>query len=126
MQKEYTREVHIEIGGETRRVLLCLWALVLAEEQGFDIAELEVDAESAEAVSGKATTMLDYLWVGMLPFEEGLSRKDLGMQIGMGDLPKLEAAFDKIRSRQLTQDVEQKIEEAASEAGDGGKSVPDS
>jgi len=126
MEKEYTREVHIELGGETRRVLLNLWGLVLAEEKGFDVADLEVDADSAEEVSGKATKMLDYLWVGMLPFNEDLTRKELGMEIGMGELPKIQEAFDKIRSRQLTQDVKEKIEEAASEDGDGGKSEQDS
>lgn len=120
MEKKYTREVHVELGGEKRRVLLNLWGLVLAEEKGYDIADLEVDAESAEEVSGKARRMLDYLWVGILPFEEDITREELGMQIGMGELPKLQEAFDKIRSRQLTQDVKDEIE-AASEDGDEGK-----
>lgn len=126
MEKEHTREVHVEIGGETRRILLCLWGLVLAEEQGFDISDLAIDQEEAEEQQGNAKKMLDMLWVGMLPFNEDLKRKDLGMDVGFGDLPAIEKAFTEVTSRQLTDEVEEKIEEASSGDGDEGKSAPES
>jgi hypothetical protein len=122
MDKEYTREVHVEIGGETRRVLLCLWGLVLAEERGFDVTNIDIDEESAEERSGDMRQMLDLLWVGMLPFDEDLGKKDLAMQISFGDLEDVTAAFNKVISRQLTDEVKQKMEAEAHENGEAAAS----
>ena len=119
MEKEYTREVHVEIGGETRRVLLNLWGLCLAEERGFEVGELELDEEEAQERKGDLQQMLDMLWVGMLPFNEDLTRKELGMQVGFEDMPNINAAFDKIRSRQMTDDVREKIEDASGGGAEG-------
>ena len=119
MEKEYTREVHVEIGGETRRVLLNLWGLCLAEERGFNVEELELDEEEAKERKGDLQQMLDMLWVGMLPFNEDLTRKELGMQVGFEDMPNINAAFDKIRSRQMTDDVREKIEDASGGGAEG-------
>lgn len=112
MEKEYTREVHVEIDGETRRVLLCLWGLCLAEEKGFDISEIELDEEEAKERKGNLRQMLDLLWIGMLPFNEDLKLKDLGMQVGLNDMEALESAFNKIVKHQMTADVREKIEDA--------------
>ena len=112
MEKEYTREVHVEIGGETRRVLLNLWGLCLAEERGFEVSELDLGEEEAQERKGDLQQMLDMLWVGMLPFNEDLTRRELGMQVGFEDMAGLEEAFSKIVSRQLTDDVREKIEDA--------------
>lgn len=130
MEKEYTREVQVEIGGETRRVLLCLWGLVLAEEKGYDISEVELDEEAEERKpeeGGSLGQMLDMLWIGMLPFEEDLERRELGMQVSFKDMEQISEAFDKIMSRQVTDDVREKIEEAQGQraegkASDGSKS----
>lgn len=111
MDKRYTREVHLEVGDETRRVLVTLWGLVLAEEKGFDLTELETDEDGEEGFQ----EMLDFLWVGMLPFDEDLTRKEVGMMFTPADMNKCEAAFHKIKSRQITGDVQEAIEEA----GDG-------
>jgi hypothetical protein len=121
MDKEYSREVHVEIGGETRRVLLCLWGLCLAEEKGFDISEIELDEEEAQERKGNLKQMLDLLWIGMLPFNEELEVKDLGMQVGLNDMEALESAFEKIVKRQMTEDVREKIEEAQSGGEAEGK-----
>jgi hypothetical protein len=111
MEKQYTREVHMEVAGETRRVLVCLWGLVLAEEKGLDLADLETQDDGGEDFS----TMLDFLWVGMLPFDEGLERKEVGMMFTAGDLDACQDAFQKVKSRQITGDVQDAIEE-----GDAG------
>lgn len=124
MEKKYTREVHVELGGETRRVLLNLWGLVLAEEKGFDVSEIELDEEEAEERKGNVEQMLDMLWIGMLPFNEELGRKELAMQVGFEDLPALKSAFTKIISRQLTDEVREQIEEA-SEGGSAEGKAPD-
>jgi hypothetical protein len=111
MEKRYTREVHLEVGGETRRVLVTLWGLVLAEEKGLDLSDLETDENGGEDFS----TMLDFLWVGMLPFDEDLSRKDAGMMFTPADLDACQEAFNKIKSRQITADVQEVIDEGATE-----------
>lgn len=121
MDKEYSREVRVDIGGETRRVLLCLWGLCLAEEKGFDISEIELDEEEAQERKGNLKQMLDLLWIGMLPFNEDLEVKDLGMQVGLNDMEALESAFEKIVKRQMTEDVREKIEEAQSGGEAEGK-----
>lgn len=120
MKDEYTREVRVEIGGEERRVLLCLYGLMLAEQKGYDISEIELD-EEAEQRKGNVGQMLDLLWIGMLPFNEDLSKKELGMQIGFGDLEKLEEPFQEMIDKQITDDVREKIEEAQSGEGAEGK-----
>jgi len=112
MDKRYDREVHLEVGGETRRVLVCLWGLVLAEEKGLDLQEL--DTEEAE---DSFSTMLDFLWVGMLPFDEELSRKEVGMMFTPADMQKAEEAFNKIRSRQITGEIKEAIDEAGGDEG---------
>lgn len=105
MEKKYSREVHLEAGGETHRVLVCLWGLVLAEEKGMDLNELET-----EGASDDFGQMLDFLWVGMLPFNEDLSRKEVGMMFTPADLNACETAFEKIKSRQITADVQEAIQ----------------
>jgi len=109
---QFDRTVEIEIAGETRKVLLCLWGLTLAEEKGFDVSGIDLDEEDAQERQGDLGQMLDMLWIGMLPFNEDLTRRGLGMHIGFDDLPKLEDAFNKIVSRQLTEDIREKVEEA--------------
>lgn len=127
MDKEYTREVHVEFGGEKRRIMLTLWGLTLAEEKGFDVTDIEIDEESAEQRSGNLSQMLDLLWIGMLPFDESLTKRELGMQVGFDELERVTEAFDKVVSRQLTDDVKERMEAnkngeteaAASEDGQG-------
>jgi len=107
MEKQYTREVHLEAAGETRRVLVTLWGLVLAEEKGLDLEDLTTDdEEDAESFS----EMLDFLWIGMLPFEEDLTRKDVGMMFTPSDMEACQEAFQKIKSRQITNEVQEVIE----------------
>jgi len=119
--KRYTREVEVEVGGETRRVLLCLWGLIKAEEKGFDVSDMELD-EEAEERKGEMSEMLDMLWVGMLPFEDEwdgeLTRRRLGMEVTFGDMEQMEDAFTKIVSRQITDDVREKVEEAGKKKGE--------
>jgi hypothetical protein len=110
MEKQYPREVHLEAGGETRRVLVCLWGLVLAEEKGLDLEEL--DTKEAEESFAQ---MLDFLWVGMLPFNEDLTRKEAGMMFTPSDLDACQEAFQKIKSRQITSDVQDAIQDGSAD-----------
>lgn len=127
MEKEYPREVHVEIGGEVRRVYVNLWGLILAEEKGYDIGQLALDEEEAkeQATSGLKNA-LDLLWIGMLPFNEDLTRKELGMQIPPSDLEKLEGPINQIMSRQFGDDVREKIQEARGEGDEVGKAQANS
>lgn len=112
MKDRYPREVRMEVNGEQRRILVCLWGLKLAEEKGYDISQLEVEGENAGA-----SQMLDLIWIGMLPFEEDLTRKEVGMTFSLGDMAKAESAFQKIKSRQLTSDVKEEVSKAANSSG---------
>jgi len=114
---QFDRTVEIEIAGDSYQVLLCLWGLTLAEEKGYDISGIDLDEEDAQERQGDLGQMLDMLWIGMLPFNEDLTRRKLGMHIGFDDLPKLEEAFNKIVSRQLTEDIREKVEEAEGAEG---------
>jgi len=125
--KKYPREVHVDIAGETRRVYVNLWGLILAEEKGYDIGQLALDEEEAkeQATSGLKNA-LDLLWIGMLPFNEDLTRRDLGMQIPVSDLEKLEDPINQIMSRQFGDDVREKIQEARGEEEEVGKAQENS
>ena len=125
MPDQFPREVTITVGGEERRILICLWGLKLAEEKGYDVSSLDVDPEELSGERGATGQMIDLLWIGMLPFDEDLTRREVGMMLTLGDLAKAEDAINKIVSRQLTDDVKEVIEERREPVGDGeaGKSV---
>jgi len=46
----------------------------------------------------------------MLPFNEDLSRREAGMMFTPADLNACEEAFEKIKSRQITADVQEAIQ----------------
>ena len=125
MPDRFPREVTINTGGEERRVLVCLWGLKLAEEKSFDVSSLNVDPKKINAEGGSTTEMIELLWIGMLPFDEDLTRRDVGMMFTFKDLAKAESTINKILSRQLTDDVKEVIEGRREPVGDGeaGKSV---
>lgn len=111
--------VTARLGGRERRILLCMWGLALAEEQGYDIAGLDLGQEAAAARKGQMRQMLELLWIGMLPFEESLTVQALGMEITLGDMEAVAAAFEQVVTRQLSGDVRAAVEEAQ-----GKKSSP--
>jgi hypothetical protein len=116
MKDKYSREVRATISGEECRILINLKGLILAGEHGFDIEDLEVEGEEdlEELPTGKRLEVLArYMWVGMLPFEEDLAFDDLLMRVTLGDLPAMTEAFQKIKSRQLTDEVKEKMKEVA-------------
>ena len=102
------RTVWMDVEDETVPVLVCLWGLVLAEEKGFDLSDLDVADEDGQSVEAKQ--MLDLLWIGMLPFDESLTRKEVGMKLTVGAMQQAREAFDKIKSRQITQDVKEHVD----------------
>lgn len=112
--------VYIEIDGEEKPVLLCVWGLALAESKGFDLSGVALDEEEAEEQKGDINQMLDMLWIGRLPYDESVTRRELGMSIGLGDLPALTEKFQEIVDKQLNEDIREKAEEMANRGSSGG------
>lgn len=99
-----------------RKIHLNMWGLVLAEEHGFDIADLDLDEDGAKERKGNLRQMLEMLWIGMLPYDEDISIEEIGRSIGFADMPDVSAAFEKVVSRQLTDDVREQVKEAKKKA----------
>jgi hypothetical protein len=125
MSKDFSRAVEVDIGGDNDdipdKVLLCLYGLTVAESvHDFDIGEIELDEEAAER-KGDLTQMLELLWIGMLPYNEDLTQKDVGMAVSFEDMEGLQDDFEKVVELQITSDVREHIENADSGGGAEGK-----
>lgn len=125
MSTDFSRAVEVDIGGENDdipdKVLLCLYGLTVAESvHDFDIGEIELDEEAAER-KGDLTQMLELLWIGMLPYNEDLTQKEVGMAVSFEDMEGLQDDFEKVVELQITSDVRDHIENADSGGGAEGK-----
>jgi hypothetical protein len=125
MSTDFSRAVEVDIGGENddipEKVLLCLYGLTVAESvHDFDIGEIELDEEAAER-KGDLTQMLELLWIGMLPYNEDLTQKEVGMAVSFEDMEGLQEDFEKVVELQITSDVREHIENASSGDGAEGK-----
>ncbi|MCS3667447.1 hypothetical protein GGP77_001676 [Salinibacter ruber] len=125
MSTDFSRAVEVDIGGENDdipdKVLLCLYGLTVAESvHDFDIGEIELDEEAAER-KGDLTQMLELLWIGMLPYNEDLTQKEVGMAVSFEDMEGLQDDFEKVVELQITSDVREHIENADSGGGAEGK-----
>jgi len=125
MSTDFSRAVEVDIGGENDdipdKVLLCLYGLTVAESvHDFDIGEIELDEEAAER-KGDLTQMLELLWIGMLPYNEDLTQKDVGMAVSFEDMEGLQDDFEKVVELQITSDVREHIENANDGGGAEGK-----
>ena len=125
MSTDFSRAVEVDIGGENDdipdKVLLCLYGLTVAESvHDFDIGEIELDEEAAER-KGDLTQMLELLWIGMLPYNEDLTQKDVGMAVSFEDMEGLQDDFEKVVELQITSDVREHIENADDGGGAEGK-----
>ena len=125
MSTDFSRAVEVDIGGENDdipdKVLLCLYGLTVAESvHDFDIGEIELDEEAAER-KGDLTQMLELLWIGMLPYNEDLTQKEVGMAVSFEDMEGLQDDFEKVVELQITSDVREHIENADSGGGGEGK-----
>jgi hypothetical protein len=125
MSTDFSRAVEVNIGGDNDdipdKVLLCLYGLTVAESvHGFDIGEIELDEEAAER-KGDLTQMLELLWIGMLPYNEDLTQKEVGMAVSFEDMEGLQDDFEKVVELQITSDVREHIENADSGGGAEGK-----
>jgi hypothetical protein len=125
MSKDFSRAVEVDIGAEDDdipgKVLLCLYGLTVAESvHDFDIGEIELDEEAAER-KGDLTQMLELLWIGMLPYNEDLTQKEVGMAVSFEDMEGLQDAFEKVVTLQITSDVREHIEDADGGEGAEGK-----
>ena len=107
MEKPQT--VTAVIGGKERKLLLCMWGLMLAEKAGYDVAGLDLGAEANEARKGELTQMLELLWVAALPFERSLTLEELGMSITLGDLPAVAEAFSEVMRLQMGEDLRAEV-----------------
>ncbi|MCS3611005.1 hypothetical protein [Salinibacter ruber] len=125
MSTDFSRAVEVDIGGENDdipdKVLLCLYGLTVAESvHDFDIGEIELDEEAAER-KGDLTQMLELLWIGMLPYNEDLTQKEVGMAVSFEDMEGLQDDFEKVVELQITSDVRKHIENADDGGGAEGK-----
>jgi hypothetical protein len=125
MSTDFSRAVEVDIGGKNDdipdKVLLCLYGLTVAESvHDFDIGEIELDEEAAER-KGDLTQMLELLWIGMLPYNEDLTQKEVGMAVSFEDMEGLQDDFEKVVELQITSDVREHIENADSGGGAEGK-----
>jgi hypothetical protein len=125
MSTDFSRAVEVNIGGDNddipNKVLLCLYGLTVAESvHDFDIGEIELDEEAAER-KGDLTQMLELLWIGMLPYNEDLTQKEVGMAVSFEDMEGLQDDFEKVVELQITSDVREHIENADSGGGAEGK-----
>jgi len=125
MSTDFSRAVEVDIGGDNDdipdKVLLCLYGLTVAESvHDFDIGEIELDEEAAER-KGDLTQMLELLWIGMLPYNEDLTQKEVGMAVSFEDMEGLQDDFEKVVELQITSDVREHIENADSGGGAEGK-----
>ena len=125
MSTDFSRAVEVDIGGENDdipdKVLLCLYGLTVAESvHDFDIGEIELDEEAAER-KGDLTQMLELLWIGMLPYNEDLTQKEVGMAVSFEDMEGLQDDFEKVVELQITSDVREHIENADDGGGAEGK-----
>jgi len=125
MSTDFSRAVEVDIGGENDdipdKVLLCLYGLTVAESvHDFDIGEIELDEEAAER-KGDLTQMLELLWIGMLPYNEDLTQKEVGMAVSFEDMEGLQDDFEKVVELQITSDVREHIENANDGGGAEGK-----
>jgi len=125
MSTDFSRAVEVDIGGGNDdipdKVLLCLYGLTVAESvHDFDIGEIELDEEAAER-KGDLTQMLELLWIGMLPYNEDLTQKEVGMAVSFEDMEGLQDDFEKVVELQITSDVREHIENADSGGGAEGK-----
>ena len=125
MSTDFSRAVEVNIGGDNDdipdKVLLCLYGLTVAESvHDFDIGEIELDEEAAER-KGDLTQMLELLWIGMLPYNEDLTQKEVGMAVSFEDMEGLQDDFEKVVELQITSDVRDHIENADSGGGAEGK-----
>ena len=119
MEKKNEREVHIEIGGETRRVLLCLKSLLMAQKQGHDVSGISVLNQDGEDEDDGPNFehWVDILWLGRLPFEPDLTRDDVAVGCTMGEMLN---ARDKIQEAQRIQ-ITDALAEAADEMAEDGE-----
>jgi len=124
MDKKNEREVHIELGGETRRVLLCLKSLLMAQKQGYDVSSISIlnqpedgdeEGDEDDDVGPNFEHWVDILWLGRLPFEPNLSREDVALQCTMGEMLN---AREKIEEAQRIQ-ITDSLAEAADKMGGG-------
>jgi len=125
MSTDFSRAVEVDIGGKNDdipdKVLLCLYGLTVAESvHDFDIGEIELDEEAAER-KGDLTQMLELLWIGMLPYNEDLTQKEVGMAVSFEDMEGLQDDFEKVVELQITSDVREHIENADDGGGAEGK-----
>jgi len=125
MSTDFSRAVEVDIGGGNDdipdKVLLCLYGLTVAESvHDFDIGEIELDEEAAER-KGDLTQMLELLWIGMLPYNEDLTQKEVGMAVSFEDMEGLQDDFEKVVELQITSDVREHIENADDGGGAEGK-----
>jgi hypothetical protein len=65
--------------------------------------------------------MLELLWIGMLPYNEDLTQKEVGMAVSFEDMEGLQDDFEKVVELQITSDVREHIENADSGGGAEGK-----
>lgn len=97
MEKD-PREIEFEIRGKKYKILLSMYGLLIAQEQGFKLERLEI-GEGSEKIPLRQ--MLEFLWIGMLPYDESLTLRQVGMTFGINDLPVVSDVFTKMVQRQL-------------------------
>lgn len=119
LERNLSRKVTASYCGEEHEHLLCLWGLMLAEEQNYDVTRIDIDREGAQkSVGGKGkepnpknvSRMVELLWISRLPFDENLPLRDLAMSVGFADMPDVKAAVDKVIDRQLDSRTKEEIE----------------
>ena len=101
--------VTARIAGSERKILLCMWGLILAEKAGYDIASLDIDPSAQAERKGELEQMLEILWIGMLPFNRTLTLEQLGMSISFGDMEAVTAAFTEVLSLQMGEDLKAEV-----------------
>lgn len=112
-----TPEVTLSLGGEEHKFLCCLWGLKLASNKGYDLSNLDVDEQDAENPAENIGQMIDLLWIGRLPYNEDLTRREVGMAITPGDLDQAQDALQEIVEKQFNAEMQEAVEEAGGSEG---------
>jgi hypothetical protein len=117
--KSRTPEVTLTLGDEEYKLLCCLWGLKLAASKGYDISQLDISEEEASNPGQNIEQMVDLLWIGRLPFDEDLTRREIGMAITPGDLEEAQDALEEVIEKQFNAEMEEAVESADSGGPEG-------
>ena len=113
--------VEFEVDGKTYKARLCLWGFMLAMEKqealdGVPQTKDEAEKKMEEMKEGNAASKMnpfkefvETIWTAMLPFDETLQKRDVGMMLSMS---KASEVYGKIVGRQIDEDATEKVKEA--------------